>query len=149
MSRAVGGQVESVPTRTRWLIRGFLALFLVCAALRLELWPLTGFRLFSGVREESHPMWVADTVGPNGKERRLWFNDLPRPYQGFYLITAGFRRLAPAKQAAICQAWLAEARRVRPSVVALRIHLVEWRALPRSGDRPAGPLRRTFSYACS
>jgi hypothetical protein len=149
MSPAAARRVESVPARTRWLVRGFLALFLLCAVLRLELWPLTGFRLFSGLRRESHPMWVADTVGANGRERRLWFNDLPRPYQGFYLITQGFRRLSPARQAAVCEAWLSEARRLRPSVAALRIDRVEWSALPREGDRPARPLRRTFRYACS
>ncbi len=148
MADPLGGRMEGVPDATRWFVRSFLALFLACAIFGIELWPLTGFRLFSRVRHETRTMWVADTVSPDGRETPLWFTALPRAYQGFGLIMAGFWRLTPSAKAAACAAWLSEAQRVRGSVTAVRIYRVAWRALPRAGDRPAPPLPRSLTYAC-
>jgi hypothetical protein len=149
MARTQHGAAESVPAATRWFVRAFLVAFAVCAIFRLEVWPLTGFRLFSTVRHESHAMWVAETVGLDGRQTRLWFSDFPRAYQGFYLITPGFRRLPPARKMAICSAWLSEARRVRWDVRSLRLYRETWRALPRRGDRAAPAPPRELVYACS
>jgi hypothetical protein len=60
----------------------------------------------------------------------------------------GFRRLAPPTQQAMCAAWLTEARRLRPSVAALRIYQVRRPATPRSGDRPASAGTKVLEYAC-
>jgi len=139
----------SVPPATRWFVRAFLAIFVVCAISGLELWPLTGFRLFSTLREETRNVWVAEMVGPGGHETPLWFSELPAAYHGFHLIMPRFRHLSTAAQRATCAAWLSEARTLHPSVVTLRIYRVAWRALPRDGDRPAGPMPRTLRYACS
>ena len=139
----------SVPTATRWFVRIFLALFFVCAVSRLEAWPLTGFRLFSTLRTGHETTWVADTVGSDGTETRLWFSDLPRPYQGFYLVMRRFRRLPSAEQLAMCRAWLAEARALRSDVSSLRVYREERTALPRNGDRPARVDSKGLEYACS
>jgi hypothetical protein len=136
-----------VPKGIRWLIRCFLAAFLVCATFGFEVWPLTGFLLFSRLRKDKRTLWVADTVGPRSTETPLWFTDLPRAYQGFGLIMKGFVKLSPTAKAATCQSWLSEARRVRGSVFALRIYRVTWRALPRVGEGPAPP-SRVLTYAC-
>ena len=114
----------SVPTGARWFVRVFLAAFFICAVFRIEAWPLTGFRLFSSLRTSTGTTWVADTVGADGTETRLWFSDLPRPYQGFHLVTLGFRRLPASQQRAMCTAWLDEARRLRPGVAKIgRAHV--------------------------
>jgi hypothetical protein len=139
----------SVPAATRWYVRAFIAAFFVCAIFRIEAWPLTGFRLFSTLRDETQITWVADTVSPQGTQTRLWFSDLPRPYQGFYLVMRGFRRLPSTEQRAMCGAWLAEARRVRTGTAELRIYRVVRPALPRRGDRPAREIERVLEYACS
>jgi hypothetical protein len=139
----------SVPAGTRWFVRAFLVAVFLCAALRLEAWPLTGFRLFSTLRTETQITWVADTVSPDGTQTRLWFSELARPYQGFYLVMRGFRKLPTGEQRAMCAAWIAEARRVRDHVSKLRIYRVERQALPRSGDRGVGPETKVLEYACS
>jgi hypothetical protein len=147
--RISDGAVQGVPPATRWVVRCFLAAFLACAVLGVEAWPFTGFRLFSTLREETRNVWVADTVALDGRETRLWFSELPAAYQGFHLIMPGFRHLSPSAQRASCEAWLAEARRVQPSAVELRIYRATWQALPRNGDRPATRPVRTLRYACS
>jgi hypothetical protein len=141
--------MESVSPLIRWFVRLFLAAFLACAIFGIELWPLTGFRLFSQLRREHRTMWVTDTVGSDGRESPLWYSTLPRAYQGFGLIMPGFWHLVPSTERATCLAWLNEARRLHPSVRALRIYRVEWRALPRAQERAAPPLPRTLMYACA
>jgi hypothetical protein len=136
------------PTHARWFVRIFLALFVACSIFGIELFPLTGFRLFSRLRTEHRIMWVADTVSPSGQETPLWFTDLPRAYQGFPLIMPHFEGLSPSWKAATCAAWLSEARRIRRQVVAIRFYRVSWRILPRAGDRPASPESRALKYAC-
>ena len=112
----------SIPAATRWFVWIFLALFFVCAVARLEAWPLTGFRLFSHLRHPVEHTSIAMTVGADGQETPLWFTDLPRAYQGFTAIMASFRSLPAGIQLATCRAWLAEARRVRGPITALRIY---------------------------
>jgi len=139
----------SVPAATRWFVWIFLALFFVCAVARLEAWPLTGFRLFSTLRTGNETTWIADAVGPGGAQTRVWFSDLPRSYQGFYLVMYKFRRLPTREQHAMCRAWLEEVRRLRPNVSTLRIYRVQRTALPRRGDRPGGTEDKVLEYACS
>ena len=146
MAMTSAAVAEPVPASRRWLVRGFLAAFLLCAVFGLEFWPLTGFRLFSQLRHESRTMWVADTVGPRG-EAALSFAQLPRAYQGFSLIIWRFGRLSAASQRAACAAWLSEARRVRPGVMAIRIYRVPWRALPRTGNHLPPP-SDDLAYVC-
>ena len=148
LDQGAGHGPHAVPPATRWLVRCFLLGFFLCATFGVEVWPLTGFLLFSRLRTETRTIWVAKTVGPSSTETPLWFTDLPRAYQGFGLIMRGFVKLSPTGKAATCQAWLAEARRVRASVVALRIYRLSWRALPRMGEGPAPPVR-TLTYACT
>jgi hypothetical protein len=149
ISGARNPAAASVPATTRWVVRIFLAVFFVCAVVRLEAWPLTGFRLFSNLRTGREITWVADTVDARGTQTRLWFSDLPRPYQGFILLMHGFRRLPPHRRRAMCRAWLDEARALRPGTSTLRIYRVERTALPRRGNRPGGAQTKVLEYACS
>jgi hypothetical protein len=139
---------DRVPAATRWFVWSFLTAFLVCATVGIELWPLSGFRLFSSLRHETRTMWVADSVGSDGAETEVFFTDLPRAYQGFGLLMGGFRRLPPSTQLATCEAYLSEVRRVEGPATALRIYSLAWHALPRAGDRPAIPPPRTLVYVC-
>ena len=142
------GDVDQVSSRARWFVRIFLGLFVVCSIFGIELFPLTGFRLFSRLRTEQRITWVADTVSSTGGETPLWFTDLPRAYQGFPLIMPGFELIAASKKAAMCAAWLTAARSVRPHVVAIRFYRLTWRVLPRAGNRPASLGSKALKYAC-
>jgi hypothetical protein len=137
-----------VPASARWLVRGFLAAFLLCSVFGLELWPLTGFRLFSRVRHQTRFIWTADAVLAGGREVQVVFMDLPRAYQGFGLIMNGFRHLSPGDKRASCEAWLTEVRRVDGQADALRLYRVTWTALPRKGARPARSPPRKLDYVC-
>lgn len=148
MMESIDSRVEAVPASARWFVRVFLAAFVLSAVLRLELWPMTGFLLFSHVRTATETLWAADAVGPAGRESPVWFTELPRAYQGFPFVMQGFSRLSPRNQHATCAAWLAAVRRVRGPVVALRIYRVSRRALPRAGETPNRPTSRRLVYAC-
>jgi len=149
MPRTRDAPTQPISPATRWFVRIFLFAFLVCAVASVEAWPFTGFRLFSKTRHEIQRTWIAETVGPAGTTSTLWFDELPRAYQDFYLLMPGFRRLPAQRQRGICAAWLSEARRVRPGVASLRIYRVDRNLLPRRGGRPNPPVRSTLEYACS
>jgi len=139
---------ETVPRTARWFVRVFLVAFVACAVAGVEAWPFTGFRLFSRPRPRTETTWAAYTVADAG-QIRLWFTDLPRPYQGFELLMSQFRYLPPAARRALCEAWLTEARRVRRGVRGIRIYRLRVDALPRHGDRPGPPTSRSLVDACS
>jgi hypothetical protein len=139
----------SVSPAIRWFVRIFLAAFVVCSVFGFEVFPLTGFRLFSHVRPEVQVVWEADTVEGRGVQERLWFEDLPRAYQGFPFVVRGFTRLPADRKLAMCEAWLSQARRVEHDASALHIYREDWKALPRLGDRSAAPTHRILAYACS
>lgn len=139
---------DPIPRGTVWFVRGFLGLFFVCALSGVELWPFTGFRLFSTLRTEGQTLWQAGVVGASGRETPVVFNDLPRAYQGYQLIMSGFAKFPPGQKAATCAAWLEELRRRDLSASSLRMYRASWQALPRAGSRPAN-VARTLVYACS
>ncbi|MEA2520773.1 MAG: hypothetical protein QOI81_419, partial [Actinomycetota bacterium] len=113
---------DPIPRRALWFVRSYLGVFVFCALVGLELWPFTGFRLFSSLRTEQQIVWQADTLGADGKETPVVFQDLPRAYQGYQLIMPRFPSLSPAQKLATCSAWLDELRLSDPSASALRMY---------------------------
>jgi hypothetical protein len=141
-------RAPEAPAWTRWLVRSFVALFIVCGVVGLELWPLSGFRLFSHLRHEHQTAWTARAVDQAGRERAVRFASFPAAFRGFGLIMQRFQELAPNERRRTCRTWLDQARRVQGPVQALRMYRLSWDALPRDGDRPASVIR-TLTYACS
>ncbi len=139
---------REIPRATLWFVRIFLAVFFICAVFGVELWPFTGFRLFSHLRTQTQTVWQADTQGPGGPTP-VDFNQLPRAYQGFQLIMPTFADLPPATKEATCQAWLRELRlsEPEPSTTALSLVKETWNALPRAGVRPASS-QQDLVYEC-
>ena len=138
---------EQVSPGVRWFVRIFLAAFVTCAIFGIELWPLTGFRLFSHLRHEHVAAWQAETVDADGVAAPLELTELPRAYQGLGPVMDGFSSRSDGDRDDMCRAWLEEARRIRPGVREVRIFRVEWDALPRRGPRPARITRR-LAVAC-
>ncbi|MBK5221629.1 MAG: hypothetical protein JJE52_01880 [Acidimicrobiia bacterium] len=113
--RRVAGALAS-----RLVIYGLPLLLVVVAALDLNVWPATGWRLFSGVRQETQVTWIVDAVDESGGVRR------------YDPATAGPRRSTwrhsldhsvddPAHQESLCHDWLSEARASSPSIRQLRV----------------------------
>jgi hypothetical protein len=139
---------EELPSRrVRAFVVVFLVAFAVCGLFGLELWPLTGWRLFSQLRTDHQVAWRATAVGDDG-EKQIPFDDLPRAYRNFPLVMRTFSELPPAEQGAACRAWLEAARRERPGTRTVRLYRIDWYLSHRHGSREGPPPRSTFLLAC-
>lgn len=139
---------DELPRRgVRVFVAMFLSAFTVCGLLGLELWPLTGWRLFSQLRTDHQVGWRATVVGEGG-ESQIAFSQLPRAYRNFPLVMRTFAGLPRAEQTAACRAWLDAAQRERPGASEVRIYRVDWYLSHRRGPRDGPPPRSTLLLVC-
>jgi len=136
-----------VPAWTRAFVAVFLAAFIVCGVGGIELWPLTGWRLFSVSRQRLDVGWSAMTVDMRGREAPLPLGRMPISYRGAALLVGRFARMKDADREALCEVLVAGANRVGARAVSLRIYRVEVDHSIRSGKRPAAPLSM-LAYQC-
>lgn len=129
-------------------MRAFLATFLVCGLAGIELWPLTGWRLFSRPRAEVSRFWEATAVGHDGTERRIPFGRLPWAYRGALHVMIGFGGLSGPQRAGVCRAWAEAARGLGYDVAGIRIYRGERHLSVRVGERSAPPSARALRYSC-
>ena len=92
--------------RARWVTGLAVAVLLGVAAAELELWPLTAYRLFSGVRTGSQASLELVAVGPDGTR-----TPVPLDADDQVLATTShqyrhLRDVGPARQRAMAAAWL-------------------------------------------
>jgi hypothetical protein len=139
---------ELPPRRIRIFVASFLAAFVACGLLDLELWPLTGWRLFSELRTDRQVAWRAAAVGDDG-ETQIRFAELPRAFRNFPLVMRTFSELPRSEQSAACRAWLEAVRREEPGTSAVRIYRVDWYLSHRHGPRDGPPPATTLLLACS
>ena len=102
----------------------FLAVFVVCGVAGLNLWPFTGWHLFSQVRTDRITAWEITTVDGVGQELGVAFADLPAGYRSSSHVAAGLARLSEAQRLAVCRAW-ASADPERRQVVEVRVYAIE------------------------
>ena len=139
---------ETVPTWTRWFVRAFLTAFVVCGVAGVELWPLTGWRLFSHLRHDVAVSWQAFAVGPDGSEARVAFRDLPGGYRAFGLLASKFEALPPDRRDATCRAWVEGLRSLDARTRSMRVYMVEQPLTPRAGRRPGLGPTRELAFEC-
>jgi hypothetical protein len=139
---------ELPPRRVRTFVAVFLGAFVLCGLLGLELWPLTGWRLFSQLRTDHQVTWQAAAVGAEG-ETQIRFAELPRAYRNFPLVMRTYSALPRAAQVEACRLWLEAARGSIPAATELRIYRVDWYLSYRHGSRDGPPPRRTLLMTCS
>lgn len=145
-------EVGSVPIveEPRWskpFARALLAAFLVCGLAGIEAWPLTGWRLFSAVREERQESWRAVVV-EGGRERPIPFHSFGPAYTGSVHVLGSFPTLPARERIAVCRAWLHALERYGQPAGEIRIYRISWLVSRREGDRAAAPDERTLRYAC-
>jgi hypothetical protein len=139
---------DELPRRgVRVFVAMFLSTFTVCGLLGFELWPLTGWRLFSQLRTDHQVGWRATVVGEGG-ESQIAFSQLPRAYRNFPLVMRTFAGLPLAEQTAACRAWLDAAQHERPGASEVRIYRVDWYLSHRHGSRDGPPPRATLLLVC-
>jgi len=133
----------TVSRRTRWLLHAFLLVFAVTGVWHLELYPFSGFRLFSELRSAERESWRLRAVDGDGGERPVRLADLPIGYRNSTLVLRGFDDLPSDERDDVCDAWAQPLRDQGVEVVGVRVYAVV------ESLRPDGPpRRRTLAYEC-
>ena len=138
---------ELPPRRVRAFVVAFLGAFVLCGLVGLELWPLTGWRLFSQLRTDHQVAWQAAAVDTEG-ETQIRFGELPRAYRNFPLVMRTYSALPPADQVEACRLWFEAAQSQLPAATALRIYRIDWYLSYRHGNKDGPPPRRTLLMSC-
>src|SRR4051812_18783793 len=66
---------------TRVFVRGFLAVFLLCGLLSIEVWPFTGFNLYARRHHRTREGWQVVALDAAHVEQRISFEALPIAYR--------------------------------------------------------------------
>ena len=130
----------------RAFVAVFLTAFVAVGLLRVEVWPFSGWELFSRVRTGEVQGWLATAVGANGVERPIPFGSFAADHRGELQVLKGFARLSPGERQDVCRAWAAEMGRVGAgTAIEIRVY-----AATDSTRRPRHPseLRRDLRYVC-
>ena len=136
-----------VPAWTRALVAIFLTAFIVCGFGGIELWPLTGWRLFSVSRKPVDIGWSAVTVDARGAEAPLPLGRMPISYRGAALLVGRFARMTDPDREALCEALVKGANATGARAVSIRIYRVQVDHSIRSGKR-AAPGKTQLAYEC-
>ena len=100
-------RVERVGKGTKRFVVAFLAVFVVCGLGSVELWPLTGWRLYSALRTEERSSWQLRAVDADGDEQPIVLGDLPLGYRNTTSILDEFPSLTADERDEVCDAWAA------------------------------------------
>jgi hypothetical protein len=132
-----------VSPRTRWLLYAFLLVFAVTGIAHIELYPFSGFRLFSELRSDVRHGWQLRAVDDEGEEVGISLGDLPLGYRQTARLIPGMGDLSEEARDEICNAWAAPLRARGDDVTKIRIYRTV------ASVRPDGPpLERTLAYEC-
>jgi hypothetical protein len=142
-------RAEAVPRWSRWFVRVFVGVFVLCGVAGIEAWPLTGFRLFSHLRHEQTVGWLRTWVGPDGSERPVDLTGLPQGYGSFVLVVTSFASRPKHEQDAMCRAWISGLARVDPTVQAMRVYRLDQSLAPRRDGRPATSPLKSLVFVCT
>jgi hypothetical protein len=138
---------ERVGRGTKAFVVGFLVVFAACGWRGYELWPFTGWRLFSGVRTAKQVSWHATAVDRDGDETPIPFGVLPRGYHGSVGVLRTLPRLPASQRRQMCAAWADVLRRRGHDVTAIRVYRNEQR-LPLHRSRPLVLERQELRHTC-
>ena len=121
--RAAPGDVEpdAVPRSARGLVGALFVLLLVPGLVGFDLWPLTGWRLFSLARDDTQTLWVLEAVDGDGSSRLVDVEELPLRYRHAEWPMADLPGASPARRQAVCEALLGAVVNVEPATAELRI----------------------------
>lgn len=103
-----------ISPRQRAFVRVLLAFLIIPGVVGFELWPASGWRLFSLSRDESQTVWVLEARPPGGDLRRVSLEELPVAYRLADWVLADLPASSESRREEVCVALL-EA--VSPDVV--------------------------------
>jgi len=132
-----------ISPRTRRLVHAFLLVFAITGIAHLELFPFSGFRLFSEVRGEARITWELRAVDDRGEEVEIDIDHLPLGYRQAPRMIARLRHLGEHERDEICDAWATPLRERGVRVTRVRIYRTA------ASVRPGGPPpERELQYEC-
>jgi hypothetical protein len=110
------------PSRTqRRFVAGLLALLCVPGVIGLDLWPLTGWRLFSANRQPTQVRLVLEAIAADGSVSVVDPDDLPYGFRNMEFALLQLPEASDAKKAEVCRVLLDAAAVARPGTVAVRV----------------------------
>jgi hypothetical protein len=128
----MAGHDERDRAAARRVTYGFVAVLLVTAAVQLEAWPLTAFRLFSQIRTGTGSTLELVAVAPDGVET---------PVPARTQMLARLADATPEHATAMVDAWLRQAGLSPDDVTTVLLERAAWRldpvTLARQEDEPA------------
>ena len=132
-----------ISSRTRHLLHVFLLVFVITGIAHIELYPFSGFRLFSELRGDERRGWQLRAVDDEGDEVGISLGHLPLGYRQTARLIPGMADLSADERDEICNAWADPLRERGVEVVRVRIYRTAVSVHP---DAP--PLERTLEYEC-
>lgn len=140
--------VDVVPRWYRRLVGVFLAALIACGVLGLELFPLSGMRLFSAIRSTTTTSVELVAVDERGTATEVRLSSLPRGWSGLGLTLRTFDGLGSADRDRICDA-ITDLLALRiPRLERVQVVLVSRELVPRAEGRSASEPRRRSAHAC-
>lgn len=130
------------------MVSVFLSAFLIAGLFGIEMWPLTGWKLFSHLRHPRAVSWQAVAVDRTGVETPIPFRRLPRGYGGALHVLKGFGGLDPDERDAVCQTWSRGLETLGMPRDELRLYQVVVDRSIRIGNRRPAPSDRTLRFVC-
>lgn len=126
--------VDAVPRSARVAVAVILALLLIPGVIGFDLWPLTGWRLFSLSRHATQTQWVIEASTAGGEARVVSLEELPLGYRHAEWQMRELPGASDERREAVCQALLDAVIDVEPSTRALTVARDRARLLHRSGE---------------
>jgi hypothetical protein len=146
----VGEEDEAVQAEGRGVARwvrpalyGFLVVFLVVGLFSVEVWPLTGWRLYHERRGQERSSWQIVAVDAEGDEETIHLGALPLGWHNTSKIIGEFPSMSGSERDAVCGAWALPAREAGQSVEEVRVYRVRSTLRAEPSDR-----RRELEWTC-
>lgn len=97
---------DTAPRSARILVAVLFVLLLVPGVIGFDLWPLTGWRLFSLSRDATQNFWVLEAVDGDGERQVVSFEELPLRYRHAAWPIADLQGASTATRDELCHALL-------------------------------------------
>ena len=123
---------------------GLLAAMVGTVATGSELWPLSQFELFSGVRTGTSVTWQLVTVDGQGEETVVDLGGLPPNLDLVHHLLPGLRDQSLPDQQEAARRWLEAADTDDPATVAVRVYAVR-RTVPIAAEGVSAELERSLT----
>jgi hypothetical protein len=112
---------DEAPRSARVFVAVLFVLLLVPGVVGFDLWPLTGWRLFSLSRDAEQTRWVLQAVDDAGERDVVSLEELPLRYRHAEWPMAELPGASPARREDVCEALLGAVVEARPGTVALEL----------------------------